>query len=331
MADTTSRNARGIVNGTAYQEGLAYRKADLHLHSNYSYDVLNIDDLSPRALYDKAVRQGMGFFTLTDHDTLKGIEALRAELTAEFGDHPPIPILNGVEMRLMDPSIGHYIHVNVLGLDRAQFQELARRRRSVARFVEYCREQDLYHAYNHPFWFERGQKGSLAAVTRLVEMFPVIELNAGRIPQLNKRTLELARRFGKQVVASSDSHTGQVGKAYTMAPGETAEEFLRNIRSGVSRAVPSNASFSEFMREVRETIDLVFIKQSAFTPKRTFLKSTPVARAIARTALGSELLMGPRPLKRVVQEALQVIAYAPVYAFILQQRRMDWRMGEVTA
>lgn len=304
-----------------------YKKADLHLHSNYSYDVLNIDDLSPRALYDKAVEQGMGFFTLTDHDTFKGMEALRRELEEEFGDRPPIPLINGVEMRLQDEKVGHSVHVNVLGLSRAQFQALARRRRSVESFTEYCREQDLYHAYNHPFWFERGEKGSLPAVTRLIEQFPIIELNAGRIPQLNKRTLELARRFGKEVVATSDSHTGQVGKGYSLAPGETPEEFLRNLRRGVSCSVPSNASFSEFMREVRETMDLVFVKQSAFKPKRTFLKSTPVARAIARTALGSELLMGPRPFKVGMQAALQVVAYAPVYAFILNQRRMDWRLG----
>ena len=38
-----------------------HRKADLHLHSNFSYDVLNLPQLSPRALYDKAVRKGMGF------------------------------------------------------------------------------------------------------------------------------------------------------------------------------------------------------------------------------------------------------------------------------
>ena len=153
------------------------------------------------------------------------------------------------------------------------------------------------------------------------------ELNAGRIPQLNGRTLQIAQRFGTQVVATSDSHTGQVGKAWTEAPGDTPEEFLRNIRRGAGRAVPHDASFLEFMREVLETIDLVFVKQNAFTPKRTFLKQLPVARKIACGVLGNETLMGPRPLKRGVQHGLALLALTPAYAFILQQRRCTggWR------
>jgi len=298
------------------------KKADLHLHSNFSYDVLNLPELSPRALYDKAVAKGMGFFCLTDHETMKGYEALRAELEREYGDAPPIPLISGVEIKVHDPKIGHTVHVNVLGLDRKDLGQLARRRRSMDDFLAYCADHDLYHAYNHPFWFERGERGSLAAVAGLIKRFPVIELNAGRIPQLNRRTLELAQRFGKAVVATSDSHTGQVGKAYTEAPGRTPEEFLRNIRCGAWRAVPHDASFREFMREIRETIDLVFVKQNAFTPKRTFLRQLPWARAIACAVLQNEFLMGPRRLKVGVQRGIEVLALTPAYAFILQQRRM---------
>ena len=161
----------------------------------------------------------------------------------------------------------------------------------------------------------------------MIQQFPVVELNAGRIPQLNRRTLDLARRAGKQIVATSDSHTGQVGLAYTMAPGKTAEEFLENITSGISVAVPYNVSFRGFLREVHETMDLVFVRQGAYSPKRTFLKQTPVARWLARSALESEFLMRPRRLKRGVHAGLSVIAWAPIYAFILQQRRMHWRLG----
>jgi predicted metal-dependent phosphoesterase TrpH len=330
MSQNFSRVARSPVAGSKYRPGPAFKKADLHLHSHFSYDVLNLPELSPRALYEKAMARGMGFFTLTDHETLKGCDALRRELEAEYGDTPPIPLIPGIEIKVKDPAIGHTVHVNVLGLNQKQMGQLARRRRSMRGFLEYCRDQDLYHCYNHPFWFERGERGDLGEIMKLIEQFPVVELNAGRIPQLNGRTLELVRRFGRQVVATSDSHTGQVAKAYTMAPGETPEEFLRNLRAGVSMAVPHNASLREFMREIRETMDLVFVKQGAFQPKRTFLKQTPTARRIARAALGSDLLMRPRPLKIGLKAALEVIAWGPAYAFILQQRRMHWRMGEVS-
>ena len=331
MALEASKTARGPIYGSGYQEDLEYRKADLHLHSHYSYDVLNLAELSPRALYDKAVAKGMGFFTLTDHETLKGIDALRRELEAEYGDRYPIPLISGIEMKVKDPLIGHTVHINVLGLTWKQMGQLARRRRSMDGFLEYCREEDLYHAYNHPFWFERGERGALSTISALIERFPIVELNAGRIPQLNGRTLLLAQRFGKQVIATSDSHTGGVARAYTMAPGRTPEEFLRNVRAGVSVAVPHNVSMREFMREIRETMDLVFLSQSAFRPKRTFLKQQPIARTIARVALGSEFLMRPRPLKIGVKAALEVVALGPAYAFILQQRRMHWSLGEAIA
>ena len=237
-------------------------------------------------------------------------------------------MISGIEIKIRDAGVGHTIHVNVLGLSPRQMLELARRRRSIDRFLDFCRKEDLYHAYNHPFWFERGERGSLETITKLIDRFPVIELNAGRIPQLNRRTLSIARRLGKQVVATSDSHTGRVGRAYSIAPGESAEEFLRNLRTGASRVVPSSISFREFTKEIRETIDLVFLKQTAFRPKTSFLREAPLARKIARATLGSNLIMRPRPWKRVVGKAMQVIAYPPAYAYILRQRQMHWQLGE---
>jgi hypothetical protein len=207
--------------------------------------------------------------------------------------------------------------------------ELARRRRSIDRFLNFCRKEHLYYAYNHPFWFERKERATLETITELIDRFPVIELNAGRIPQLNRRTLGIARRFGRQVVATSDSHTGRVGRAYSMAPGETAEEFLQNLCTGNSRVVPSSISFREFTEEIRETIDLVFLKQSAFRIKTSFLRENPFARKIARATLGSNLIMRPRPWKRAVGKAMQVIAYPPACAYILRQRQMHWRLGEM--
>jgi predicted metal-dependent phosphoesterase TrpH len=306
---------------------LDLKKADLHLHSNVSYDVLNLPELSPRSLYERAIERGMGFFTLTDHETIRGIMKLRRDLDEEFAGAPPIPVITGIEMKVRDPKVGHTIHVNILDLDQSQMLELARRRKSIDRFLGFCRAEDLYHAYNHPFWFEPGERGALSVVTELIDRFPVIELNAGRIPQLNGRTLRIARRFGRQVVAASDSHTGRIGTAYTMAPGATPEEFLRSIRNGVWRAVPNHTSFLGFIDEVQETIDLVFLKQPAFQVKDTFLRQKPMARRIARAALGSEFVMRPWLLKRMVGEAMKMMAVPPATLFILQQRLMHWGLG----
>lgn len=331
MLLTESGIAKTLINGSSYRDGLDYRKADLHLHSNFSYDVPDLPELSPRALYDKAVEAGMGYFTLTDHDTLLGIESLIRGLEEEFGDKPPIPAFTGIEMKIRDPQVGHTIHVNVLGLTRRDWGQLARRRASLGSFLAYCRDHGLHHTYNHPFWFEKGERATADTILRLVEQFPVIELNAGRIPRLNARTARLARQCGMQVLAASDSHTGRVGRAFTEAPGETWQEFLGNIQLGVSRAVPCHLSYREFIREIGETIDLVFLKQKAFQPKRTMLRETPIARRIARMVLGSERLMRPGRVKRKVRTAMHLVAYAPALMFILQQWGMHLRMHDVQA
>jgi hypothetical protein len=319
------------IPGDSYDPALEYKKADLHLHSNFSYDVLNLPDFSPRTLYEKAVRRGMGFFTLTDHDTLRGVQALEKELLADYGDHPPIPLIPGIEITVRDPAVGHTVHVNVLGLDESQMLELARRRKSMPRFLDFCRGEDLYHAYNHPFWFKLGEQGRRSAVERLIPEFPVIEINAARIPQLNSRTLSLARQAGKQVVATSDSHTGNVDRAHSMAPGETAAEFLSNLRKGVSMAVPAHATFSAFAREIIDTLELVLLRSSPFRLKSSVLRGMPIAQWLARSALKSELVMHPSPIKPAACRALKVLAYPPAYAFIWRQVRMHGRLGAAEA
>ncbi|MBM3286418.1 MAG: PHP domain-containing protein [Candidatus Eisenbacteria bacterium] len=319
----------GATRKPAQWADLHLKKADLHLHSSHSFDVLDLPALSPRALYDKAVKRGMGFFTLTDHDTMRGVEELKRDLAVEYGESPPIPLIAGIEIKVRDPRIGHTVHVNVLGLDQAQMIELARRRRSIDRFTAFCRREGLFHAYNHPFWFERGERGDLSTIEDLIGLFPVIELNAGRIPQLNGRTSRLAQKLGKSVIAASDSHTGRVGRAYSVAPGTTPQEFLGSILAGVCRAVPEHLTPRGLVQEVDETVDLVLARRSPFTPKASFLRTRPLARRIAELVLGSELLMASPGSRRAMKGTMRLMAFAPAYACVLQQRTMHWRLGEM--
>jgi predicted metal-dependent phosphoesterase TrpH len=315
----------------AIREFTGFKKADLHLHSSFSSDVPDLPELSPRALYDRAVALGMDYFTLTDHDTMKGVRALAQELEREFGQQPPIPLIPGVELKVRDPLIGHTVHINVLDLNTRQLRELGRRRRSMSAFLAYCREQRLYHAYNHPFWFERRERPCLETILALIAEFPVVELNAGRIPEVNRRTARLAWRQGRHLVANSDSHTGQVGKAYTMAPGETHAEFLENVLRGNSHAVPNHLVFQGFMAEIMQLIDLVFADRPYSGFKRTLLKQAPVARAMARTLIGTRRLMGARLFRGTIRVLMHTLSHAPAYAYILSQRMMDVRVGRAEA
>lgn len=333
MSDTTGTSVAHLLGrpleGRSFVPGIPHLRADLHLHSNFSYDVLNVPALSPRALYERAIERGMGLFTLTDHETLRGILALQAELAREFGEEPPIPTVTGIEIYVKDPRIGHVIHVNVLGLDQKQANELARRRRDLDRFLAFCREERLYHAYNHPFWFEPGETASLETISALVARFPVVELNAGRILPLNHRTIALARTHGRSLVACSDSHTGRVARAYTSAPGPDPATFLANVTEGNSVVVPRCTTLQDFIDEVHATIDLVFSLQHAFPLKRTFLRKHPRLRRIARLALENERIMGSRPLQEMARRTLGLVAYAPASAFIWEQRRMHRNLEEL--
>ncbi len=302
-------------------------KADLHVHSNFSYDVPNLPEFSPRALYDRAVNRGMAFFTLTDHDTLAGIEDLQRSLQATYGDHPPIPVIPGVEMKLFDPSIGHTIHVNVLGLSPQDHERLEQRRSSLPRFTRYCRRHGLFHTYNHPLWFERGERPRIEEVERAVDFFPVIELNAGRIPELNARTAALARRHGKPLIANSDTHVGQVGKCYTQAKAQSVEEFLACAVAGKAQTFPDHFRFQEFTREISEAVDLWTRKRPAPAKRRALPHGHKDRYLLVHRILGRRPMRWPIP-RRLLGVVMKVIARATTYLFLRQQRRMNLRLGE---
>lgn len=69
-------------------EAERYRKVDLHSHSNRSDG-----RFSPLELVDLAVEQGVTLFSLTDHDTLDGLDEAR-ERALEHG----LSFINGVEL-----------------------------------------------------------------------------------------------------------------------------------------------------------------------------------------------------------------------------------------
>lgn len=78
---------------------------DLHAHSNCSDGVL-----SPQALVERAHTNGVSHFSLTDHDTLLGLNEARAQAAA-LG----MTFINGVE--ISTKWSGHSIHVIGLGFD----------------------------------------------------------------------------------------------------------------------------------------------------------------------------------------------------------------------
>jgi len=81
---------------------------DLHTHSYYSDGLL-----SPKEVVRKAVNAGCNFFSLTDHDTLAGLEEAK-----KFAESFNLTFINGVEISAQQNS--QSIHIVGLGVNPSE-------------------------------------------------------------------------------------------------------------------------------------------------------------------------------------------------------------------
>ncbi len=226
--------------------------ADLHVHSWCSYDVPPVAQNDPLRLYEKALRSGMSFVTFTDHDTMDAYD--RVGWTRER-------VVPGVEIKILDcRRVGHTVHVNVYGLDRKAFGELEDLAAcgNIEAFVEALRSLCLPYSYNHPFWHEPYEKLNVREVFNLMSLFPVLEYNMGRVLPLNLIAADASRRLGKGLVGSTDTHSGRIAEAYTLACGATFGEFMSEIAAGHSLVVAQDLTLDRLAAEVFDRLRCLF-------------------------------------------------------------------------
>jgi predicted metal-dependent phosphoesterase TrpH len=242
---------RSAAAETLLREG--WKKADLHMHSSCSYDVPPAKSMHPSFLFEKAKEKGFDFVTFTDHDTLKAFDLLGWDLEG---------LVSGVEIAIKDSkNVGHTLHINVFDLDAENFFELeaiANQEHDFKSFTRYLRVRNLPHVYNHPFWFAPGELPNLRAVPELIKQFPVVEYNMQDLTEKNLITVALARKYRKGIVATTDSHTGNIGDVYTLAQGDSFREFFDNIRKGRSYMVAEEKTLNYLTKEFNTWIELVF-------------------------------------------------------------------------
>lgn len=208
-----------------------WKAADLHVHSNRSYDVPNAPSLDPAAILATATQIGMTYRTLTDHDTL-----------TNHGD------IHGVELTIDDSEVGHTVHFNIYDLDEQQFSSLLERRDSASHVIRYCNQEELPLTYNHPYWFkpddemrirrdDSSARRAIQSIEAIAHDVDVIEYNAKRTPRSNDLAITLAHTHGKGLIGATDTHTGDVGLIHTIAPGDTFREWWSNVASRKARIV----------------------------------------------------------------------------------------------
>jgi predicted metal-dependent phosphoesterase TrpH len=230
-----------------------WQAADLHVHTSCSYDVVKAPWLHPEKLFQKALSLGMSFITFTDHDTMEAYDLIG------WNRERLVP---GVEIKVRDRrEVGHTIHVNVYLLNRKQFRELehiAQADAKIESFLAYLEANHLPYIYNHPFWFEPGETPNYSVVPYLIQRFPVTEYNMHRVRRKNALTMTLAAKFQKGVVATTDTHTGDLGTACTLAPGATFSEFFANIEQRNVCLVPRDLTLSVLSDEMIRWMELIF-------------------------------------------------------------------------
>lgn len=245
--------------------------ADLHVHTWCSYDVPPVAQNDPQRLYEKAMSAGMSFVTFTDHDTMDAYDEIG--WTREN-------IIPGVEIKVLDRQrVGHTVHLNVYGLDRKCFSELEALAEAgnIERFITDLRERGLHFSYNHPFWHEPYEKLNVRQVFELMPLFPILEYNMGRILPLNLIAAASARRLGKGLISSTDTHSGCVAEAYTLARGDTFPEFMAEVAAGRSFLVPQDLTLDRLSAEVFDRLRWLLERDSWEFEKPGFILETGIA------------------------------------------------------
>ena len=192
----------------------------------------------------------MDYVTFTDHDSMAAYESMMSD------DR----MVRGVEIKILDAkNVGHTIHINVYELDNDQFRDLEEIAAAgkLHDFLDYLHRERLPFIYNHPLWFEPGERPNLSVIPELIKLFPVIEYNMHRLQRKNEIVMELAKRYKKGIVATTDTHSGMIGQAFTLSRGKNFREFYSNICQGKSYIVVKDLTKHDLMQEMNIWLDLL--------------------------------------------------------------------------
>src|SRR5882762_4196222 len=230
-------------------------KCDLHIHSRFSarseewlFRRFDFPDSysDPRELHRQLIERGMGFVTITDHDTIDGCLEIR--------DLPKTFISEQVTTYFpQDPC---KIHLLVWGITEKQHQDIVIVRDNIFSLQRYLQGAQIAHAVAHPLYSING-KLEASHLERLILLFKHFEgingLRDALLSALARELLsgltaqkieELANRHNLQpthpepwrkiFTGGSDDHGGQfVAGAYTeTAKARAATQFLQHVRTG---------------------------------------------------------------------------------------------------
>ena len=195
----------------------------------------------PLAVYEQLKRQGMDLVTVTDHDSIDAVEALRS--------HPDFFLSEEVTCTL--PS-GNQLHIGVYDITERDHIELQRRRHDFDSLLAWLTDHDLFFSANHIFSSLTGTR-SLADFALFETAFPALETHNGHmLARANANAATLADWAGRAEIGGSDAHAmASVGSAWTIVPGaRNCQEYLRGLRAGQGRVRGETGGVYKLTRDV---------------------------------------------------------------------------------
>ena len=230
-------------------------RIDLHVHSKYSEPSTDwylqrwsiAESYSdPFLIYENALKAGMSFVTLTDHNRIGGCLLLKER----YGDR----VIMGVESTVSFPEDRCRVHLLVYGFTEREFAEIDALRKDIYEVRDYLRERNLAHSVAHATYSVQTGKLTVGHLEKLICLFNGFEvINGGRNRSDNvawrhilehltpdclhdlcrKHSLEPfdAEPWKKGLTAGSDDHGGIfIGRTYTEADAGGTEEFLCELK-----------------------------------------------------------------------------------------------------
>jgi len=204
-------------------------KADLHIHTYYSYD----STASPKEIIKAAVKKGIGCLAVCDHGQIKG-----ALETIEYAKDKPILIIPGIEIKSKEGD--------VLGLN---IREIIPSKMSARETIERIKALGGLAVIPHPFGWSCSFRGNLEKlVSENTEELAIEIFNASIFSSGNKKAAEIVKKYNLAFTCGSDSHfPGFIGKAYLEIPGVNLSiaEAVQAIKNRSCSAHGSQTSFFE--------------------------------------------------------------------------------------
>jgi len=190
-------------------------KADLHIHTSYSYDSKS----EGKKIVLKALEKGLDCIAICDHGTMKGISSITKEAQGK------LLVISGIEIK----STGG----DILGLN---VKKMVPDGLSPMETILKLKEQEAFVVIPHPFGAGfsafKSFNGDLKSIVHLIDAIEV--KNANITSSDNAKALAFAKKYNLAVTAGSDAHHYNfVGRTYIKISKEcsSVEQVLQEIKN----------------------------------------------------------------------------------------------------